>query len=65
MISLLSIVEAPKQRLTAAEKATIKGGGTPTWPQAKARQKDTEARWPIKRGRAELDLLKARLIGAD
>ena len=53
MISLLSIVEAPKQRLTAAEKATIKGGGMPAWPQAKARQKDTDARWTIKRGRGK------------
>lgn len=48
-----TIVEAPKQRLTAEEKATIKGGGTPAWPKAKARQKDTEARWTIKRGRVK------------
>ena len=48
-----TIVEAPKQRLTAAEKATIKAGSTPAWPQAKARQKDTDARWTIKRGRGK------------
>lgn len=48
-----TIVEAPKQRRTTAEKATIKGGGTPVWPQAKARQKDTDARWTIKRGRVK------------
>lgn len=48
-----TIVEAPKQRLTAAEKATIKGDGTPAWPKAKARQKDTDARWTIKRGRVK------------
>jgi Transposase DDE domain. len=33
--------------------ATIKGGCTPAWPQAKARQKDSDARWLIKRGRVK------------
>jgi IS5 family transposase len=45
-----SIVEAPRQRLTRAEKATIKEGGKPPWPPAKAAHKDVEARWTIKRG---------------
>lgn len=48
-----SIVEAPKQRRTAEEKRQIRDGETPSWPKAKARQKDTEARWTIKRGRVK------------
>jgi IS5 family transposase len=48
-----SIVEAPKQRLSAEEKRQIRDGETPPWPKAKARQKDTEARWTIKRGRVK------------
>jgi transposase, IS5 family len=45
-----SIVEAPKQRLTRDEKQTIKDGGKPPWPPAKAAHKDVEARWTVKRG---------------
>jgi IS5 family transposase len=45
-----TIVEAPKQRLTAEEKQQIRSGDEPPWPPAKARQKDTDARWTIKRG---------------
>jgi transposase, IS5 family len=48
-----SLVEAPKQRLSAEEKRQIRDGETPSWPRAKARQKDTEARWTIKRGRVK------------
>lgn len=46
-----SIIEAPKQRMSKEEKATIKGGGTPDWPRKKAAHKDTDARWTLKRGR--------------
>jgi transposase, IS5 family len=50
-----SIVEAPKQRLSDAEKARIKAGATAReiWPDrpAKAAHKDTTARWTVKRGR--------------
>ena len=46
-----SIVEAPKQRLTDAEKDQVKAGKRPDWSEAKDRQKDTDARWTIKRGR--------------
>ncbi len=46
-----SIVEAPKQRMTQDEKAQIKRGETPAWPAAKARHKDIDARWTVKRGR--------------
>lgn len=48
-----SIVEAPKQRMTREEKATIKGGGTPDWPAKKAAHKDMDARWTLKRGRVK------------
>jgi len=48
-----SIIEAPKQRLTKEEKATIKDGGTPAWPRKKAAHKDTDARWTLKRGRVK------------
>lgn len=47
-----TVVAAPRQKLSDEEKAAIKGGGTPTgWSPAKRRQKDTDARWTIKRGR--------------
>ena len=46
-----SIVEAPKQRMTKDEKAQVKRGETPAWPAAKARHKDVDARWTIRRGR--------------
>jgi IS5 family transposase len=48
-----SIIEAPKQRLSTQEKQQIKDGEDPPWPPAKARQKDTEARWTVKRGRVK------------
>ncbi|HET6521512.1 MAG TPA: IS5 family transposase [Geminicoccaceae bacterium] len=48
-----SIVEAPKQRMTKDEKAQLKRGETPPWPAAKARHKDVDARWTIKRGRVK------------
>ena len=60
-----SIVEAPKQRLTDAEKVQIKAGETPAWPAAKARQKDTEARWTIKRGRRKPKPGRDRMGGTD
>jgi IS5 family transposase len=46
-----TIVAAPKQRNTAAEKKTIKEGGIPEdWKAkpAKLRQKDRDARWTVK-----------------
>lgn len=49
-----SLVSAPKQRNTNAEKAAIKEGktGNEIWPDEpnKAAQKDTDARWTIKMG---------------
>jgi transposase, IS5 family len=48
-----SIVEAPRQRLTFDEKQLIRSGRRPDWPVAKARHKDTEARWTVKRGRVK------------
>ncbi|KAA2211190.1 transposase, partial [Teichococcus oryzae] len=45
---------APRQKLTIEEKATIREGGTPThWSKAKRAQKDRDARWTLKRGRAK------------
>lgn len=49
-----SIVAAPRQRMTDAEKEVVKGGGIPPDWQAKPRklaQKDRDARWTLKRGR--------------
>ena len=47
-----TIVAAPRQKLTADEKAVVKAGGTPAgWSKAKRRQKDRDARWTLKRGR--------------
>ncbi|UOM36710.1 transposase [Acuticoccus sp. I52.16.1] len=47
-----TLVAAPRQRLTGGEKAAIKEGRTAheIWPEtpAKARQKDTDARWTMK-----------------
>jgi IS5 family transposase len=48
-----SIVEAPRQRLTVAEKQLIRSGEQPDWPAAQARHKDTDARWTVKRGRVK------------
>jgi IS5 family transposase len=48
-----SIVEAPRQRLTVEEKQRIRAGERPDWPAAKARHKDTDARWTVKRGRVK------------
>jgi len=56
-----TLVAAPRQRNTDAEKAAIKAGRTAgeIWPEepAKARQKDTEARWTVKfaKGRPAAD----------
>ena len=52
-----TLVAAPRQRNTEAEKARIKAGekAAETWPDkpAKARQKDTDARWTVKFRRAK------------
>ena len=48
-----SLIPVPKQRNTREENATVKAGDCPTdWEAqpAKRRQKDTEARWTVKRG---------------
>ena len=46
-----SIVSAPRQRNSREENALIKEGGKPEdWSDAKARQKDTDARWVKKNG---------------
>jgi IS5 family transposase len=56
-----SLVAAPRQRNTDAEKAAIKAGKTAAeiWPDepAKAAQKDTDARWTLKtsKGKVEAD----------
>lgn len=51
-----TLVAAPRQRNTEAEKARIKAGETACdiWPDkpAKARQKDTDARWTVKFSKA-------------
>jgi transposase, IS5 family len=47
-----TVIEAPRPRLTQAEKDTIKGGGTPAeWTPARRAQIDRDGRWTIKRGR--------------
>ena len=49
-----SVVEAPRQRNTQEEKEIIKSGETPKeWKSkpSKMAQKDTDARWTMKRGR--------------
>ena len=49
-----SVIAAPRQKLSEEEKTTIRGGGTPKhWSPAKRAQKDTDARWTIKRGRKQ------------
>ncbi len=56
-----SLVAAPRQRNTDAEKAAIKAGkkASEIWPEkpAKAAQKDTDARWTVKtsKGKVEAD----------
>ncbi|GAA4776819.1 hypothetical protein GCM10023219_25740 [Stakelama sediminis] len=56
-----TLVAAPKQRNTEAERAAVKEGKTAAeiWPgdPAKARQKDTDARWTLKfaKGRPTAD----------
>jgi IS5 family transposase len=51
-----TLVHAPRQRNTAEEKGAIKAGcpAAEIWPDkpAKARQKDVDARWTVKTGRA-------------
>ena len=50
-----TVVQAPKQRNTEAEKAAIKEGGVPEgWKPAKTRQKDRDARWSIKYSKAKI-----------
>ena len=53
---MATLVSAPRQRNTDAEKARIKQGekARDIWPDkpAKARQKDTDARWTVKLGKA-------------
>lgn len=50
-----TVVPAPKQRNTEAEKAAIKQGRVPEhWKPAKARQKDRDARWSIKYSKAKV-----------
>ena len=49
-----TLISAPRQKLTIEEKATIRQGGTPTdWSRAKRAQKDRDARWTLKRGKAK------------
>jgi IS5 family transposase len=49
-----TLIAAPRQKLTSEEKATIRDGGTPAdWSRAKRAQKDRDARWTLKRGRAK------------
>ena len=48
-----SIIAAPKQRNTREENKDIKDGNIPQdWSENKKRQKDTDARWTTKGGRA-------------
>jgi transposase, IS5 family len=48
-----TVVEARRPRLTADEKAMVKGGDVPAhWSKAKRAQMDCEGRWTIKRGRS-------------
>lgn len=47
-----TVVEARRPRLSEAEKAVVKGGGTPShWKPARTRQIDRDGRWTLKRGR--------------
>jgi len=59
-----SLVSAPKQRLTEAEKGQIKDGKTAhdIWENPKrAEQKDTDARWTIKYSRKKDDAPKGQV----
>ena len=48
-----TVIEARRPRLTQAEKATIKGGGTPAeWTPARRAQIDRDGRWNQARGLA-------------
>ena len=50
-----TVVPAPKQRNTEAEKTAIKEGRVPEgWKPAKALQKDRDARWSIKYSKAKV-----------
>lgn len=50
-----TVVPAPKQRNTEAEKTAIKEGRVPEdWKPAKARQKDRDARWSVKYTKAKV-----------
>lgn len=50
-----TVVPAPKQRNTEAEKAAIKEGRMPEdWKPTKARQKDRDARWSVKYTKAKV-----------
>jgi transposase, IS5 family len=50
-----TIVPAPKQRNTEAEKAAIKEGRVPAdWKPAKVAQKDRDARWTVKYSKAKV-----------
>ncbi|QCO00434.1 hypothetical protein D3093_35700 (plasmid) [Azospirillum argentinense] len=51
-----SIVEVYRQRLTREEKRQIRDGEDPPWPPDKAHQKDTQARWTVRRGRGKAKL---------
>jgi transposase, IS5 family len=52
-----TIVPAPKQRNTEAEKAAIKEGRVPAdWKPAKVAQKDRDARWTVKYSPKPFDL---------
>jgi IS5 family transposase len=49
-----TVIEARRPRLNAEEKATVRGGGTPSgWSKARTRQIDRDGRWTIKRGRKQ------------
>jgi IS5 family transposase len=49
-----TLIAAPRQKLTVEEKAVIRDAGTPEgWSRAKRAQKDRDARWTLKRGRAK------------
>ena len=59
-----SLVSAPRQRLTDAEKAQIKAGteATEIWDHPnKAAQKDTDARWSIKYSKKKADAPKGQV----
>lgn len=49
-----TVIEARRPRLNADEKATVRGGSTPSgWSKARTRQIDRDGRWTIKRGRKQ------------